>query len=182
MHWLYAIVESAVILANRFPSEQGTHLLSTLLRQPSAATNVELTPAWIAGCALVVTGATIRLACHRKLGRWFTWEMSIKEDQKLVTTGPYSIVRHPSYTGMIFVNTGALLCQFGPGSWMRAARWDEYSGVKVGLLFWYGYALSTVGMMVFRTVTEDRVLRECFQEQWDSYARRTPYRLIPYVF
>ncbi|KAI0337127.1 hypothetical protein BDW22DRAFT_1364465 [Trametopsis cervina] len=182
IHWLYAVAESAVIIANRFPSEEGTHVLSTLLRRPSAATDVEFTPAWIAGCALLVTGAAIRLACQRELGRWFTWEMSVKKDQELITTGPYSVVRHPSYTGMIFITAGAILCQFGPGSWMRAAGWTELSGVKVGLLFWFGYTLTIPGMMIFRTVTEDRVLRESFPVQWDSYAKRTPYRLIPYVF
>ena len=48
-------------------------------------------------------GGLIRYKCYRTLGSMFTFEMSIRKDHILVTSGPYAIVRHPSYTGIILV-------------------------------------------------------------------------------
>ena len=43
------------------------------------------------------------------MGRMFTFEMSIRRDHKLVTSGPYGVVRHPGYTGILLVVSGMLL-------------------------------------------------------------------------
>jgi len=39
----------------------------------------------------------------------FTFEMSIRKNHKLITSGPYAIVRHPSYVGVILVASGLML-------------------------------------------------------------------------
>ncbi|KAJ7923243.1 hypothetical protein B0H13DRAFT_1477462, partial [Mycena leptocephala] len=51
------------------------------------------------GTALIANGAILRLFCYRALGQYFTFKTAIARNHKLVTTGPYSIVRHPAYTG-----------------------------------------------------------------------------------
>jgi protein-S-isoprenylcysteine O-methyltransferase Ste14 len=51
------------------------------------------------GIAMVVTGISFRAWAVRSLGKYFTATVQIKDDHRLVKTGPYHIVRHPSYTG-----------------------------------------------------------------------------------
>jgi len=58
---------------------------------------------------MVTLGGLIRLECYRQLGTMFTFEMSIRKDHMLVTSGPYGIVRHPGYTGILLVISGMLL-------------------------------------------------------------------------
>ncbi|KAI0772222.1 hypothetical protein BC629DRAFT_746110 [Irpex lacteus] len=111
------------------------HPLTTTRRRPA----VRVTTEAIIGCILVLTGAGIRLASQRSLGSFFTWEKAVKKDQELITTGPYAVVRHPSYTGMILVTAGTLLCHFGPGAWLRQSSLLEFWWRKV--LWWCGWAI-----------------------------------------
>ncbi|KAG1815473.1 uncharacterized protein BJ212DRAFT_1356793 [Suillus subaureus] len=43
----------------------------------------------------------------------------IRKDYKVVTSGPYSIVRHPSYTGLLLQNIGTIIMYGSQESWMR---------------------------------------------------------------
>lgn len=181
-HWIYAVSESALILANAFPSPLSTNTLSTLMRRPQAASSLSITPAWLIGGALIASGAFIRSACHRELGRFFTWEMSLKRDQNLVTTGPYAFVRHPSYTGLLLATIGSFMYQLDAGSWMAQSGWFELGSVRVLYAIWLTYTAYIPWAMMWRTYAEDQVLRESFPEEWNAWARRTPYKMIPYVF
>lgn len=44
-------------------------------------------------------GVLIRSWAYLELGQFFTWHVSVKSDQTVVSTGPYRFVCHPSYTG-----------------------------------------------------------------------------------
>lgn len=153
-----------------------------------------ITPTFLAAFTLSTVAALIRLACYRSLGHLFTFEITVKKDHTLVTSGLYSIVRHPAYTGSILQSIAVLSCLFGPGSWMLECGWlgDEgvlsimgwRRGTIVGMVaFWFLLARWTyVGyMMVRRTDTEDKILQHEFGAQWDLWAARVPYRLIPGV-
>jgi len=63
----------------------------------------------IVGAFMVTVGGLIRLECYRRLGRMFTFEMSIRKEHILVTSGPYGVVRHPGYTGALLAIGGMLL-------------------------------------------------------------------------
>jgi len=63
----------------------------------------------IIGAFMVTVGGLIRLECYRRLGRMFTFEMSIRKEHILVTSGPYGVVRHPGYTGALLAIGGMLL-------------------------------------------------------------------------
>ena len=58
---------------------------------------------------MTILGGLIRYTCYRALGRMFTFEMSIRRNHKLIMSGPYAIVRHPSYVGSILVVSGMML-------------------------------------------------------------------------
>src|SRR5205814_8840173 len=62
------------------------------------------------GVVLFVIGLTVRWASIIYLGRFFTVNVAIAQDHQLITTGPYRFVRHPSYTGNLFLFLGFTLC------------------------------------------------------------------------
>lgn len=127
-------------------------------------------------------GALFRLASYRELGRFFTWELSVKKDHHLVTTGPYSIVRHPAYLGNIFISTGALITFLGPGSWYNEGGWLSTTGGKALAVVWVVYNAWVAIGLSSRVGKEDEVLRDQFPEEWARWAVKTPYRLIPFVY
>ncbi|OBZ75810.1 putative protein-S-isoprenylcysteine O-methyltransferase [Grifola frondosa] len=133
---------------------------------------------WVFACA----GGFIRVACHRALGRFFTWDLSVQKDHTLITSGPYSVVRHPGYTGLSLIAMGNILCSCSAGSY-----WTEsgFSGSTFGRLFvpaWVLYWVVIPFFLCARVNEEDRVLREKFGGEWDAWARRTKYKLIPFVY
>ncbi|KAG2126910.1 hypothetical protein DEU56DRAFT_959007, partial [Suillus clintonianus] len=61
----------------------------------------------------------IRLWCFRTLGRFFTFELGVRKGHKLVTTGPYAVVRHQSYAGAALLSIGLFILH---GSWSSLIR------------------------------------------------------------
>jgi protein-S-isoprenylcysteine O-methyltransferase Ste14 len=92
--------------------------------------------------------------------RFFSSVTRIQADRghRVVTAGPYRVLRHPSYAGSI---VGAACGGIALGSW-----WSLVPLVPFGLLF------------LWRTAMEDRMLREEL-EGYAGYAQRVRYRLMP---
>ena len=141
-----------------------------------------MTLPWLAGCTLMLLGSNLRLWCFRTLGRFFTFDLSVKDDHKLITTGPYAIVRHPSYVGTALVASGSIVVLFGPGSWAARSGLLRTVVGKVVAGLWVVYSGVLVVSLCGRVNKEDRVLRESFGKEWDEYASRTRYRLVPFVY
>ncbi|GJE94452.1 isoprenylcysteine carboxylmethyltransferase family protein [Phanerochaete sordida] len=178
-----ALCESATILAKYYPSAMPNAVLLHLVRDSLRASHsVRITPCSLAGCLAMAAGGALRLACYRTMGRLFTWELSVKKDHTLVTSGPYAVVRHPSYTGNVLIGIGAILCHFGPGSWYaECVGWETWGGRAFAAL-WGAWMLAIPAMLCSRVSAEDEILHEEFGFEWEQYAKRTPYRLIPYVY
>jgi protein-S-isoprenylcysteine O-methyltransferase Ste14 len=115
---------------------------------------------WL-GVALYAVGGALRLWPVYVLGNRFSGLVAIQPGHTLLTTGIYSVIRHPSYLGL-FVN--AL-------GWALAFR----SGVGVLL------ALATLVPLVGRILAEERLLLTQFGSEYDAYRARTS-RLIPGVW
>ncbi|KAF8210971.1 hypothetical protein K438DRAFT_1808557, partial [Mycena galopus ATCC 62051] len=114
------ISESLVILATRFQACLPfgiAHDILAALDPTRAASNFALTPLFLLGAALSLAGTAIRVRCYAILRSLFTFQLSIRADHHLITTGPYAVVRHPSYTGALLAGTGAVLCTLAPGAW-----------------------------------------------------------------
>ena len=118
----------------------------------------------LAAVAFCVAGCWLRQAACDELGRYFTYAVTIKADHELISTGPYALLVHPSYTG-------ALLCFYGA---------LFFSGFR-SLRFWLiTIPLSLAGMLV-RIFNEEQVLAAQFGEKWISfYSSR--YKLIPFIW
>ena len=130
------------------------------------------------------TSTIIRLQCYKALGKSFTFEVSLKKDHRLVTSGPYAFVRHPAYSTGALGFFGALACHTTPGAWLL-----ECSGVlqppwdgRLIALGWLAGAASFILTMVPRLSREDEILKGYFETEWDAWAAKVPYSLIPGVY
>jgi protein-S-isoprenylcysteine O-methyltransferase Ste14 len=115
---------------------------------------------WI-GVTLFAIGGALRLWPVYVLGNRFSGLVAIQPGHALVTTGIYSLIRHPSYLGLLISSLG----------WGLAFR----SGVGVLL------AALLVPPLVARIQAEERLLRSQFGAEYDAYRARTS-RLIPGVY
>jgi protein-S-isoprenylcysteine O-methyltransferase len=61
---------------------------------------------FMAGLALLVGGSLLRRHCFRVLGRFFTGAVTIQDDHRVVDSGAYRWVRHPSYTAALLMIVG----------------------------------------------------------------------------
>lgn len=116
-------------------------------------------PTFGLGLALVLAGAALRDWAIVTLGLFFRREVTIAPGQRLVRHGPYRLLRHPSYTGLILVCAGYGLAF---GSWVGAAA--AVLAMALGLLP--------------RIRVEERALAGEFGAEYADYARSTA-RLIP---
>ena len=119
--------------------------------------------AWIREAALefFVGGLAFRWWAVFTLGRFFTVDVATHDDHALVDTGPFRLVRHPSYTGLLLA----------------------FIGFGLSL----GNALSLLVLMVpivaalwYRMRVEEDALRQALGAAYDGYCARTK-RLIPGV-
>ena len=147
MTWAFVLADALVTLHLAFPSlptrplaaallPAGTGALpdtpasssASTLSSPPTITTTPLADALLQpslllllGAVVVSCGAVLRLACFRALGALFTFEITISPDHTLVTAGPYSHVRHPSYTGVYALLLGSTAVMLAPGAWLREA-------------------------------------------------------------
>ncbi|KAF8967266.1 hypothetical protein BDZ97DRAFT_543557 [Flammula alnicola] len=132
---------------------------------------------------MVITGTLIRVITYRYLGRFFRFEASIQRDHQLVTGGPYSIVRHPSYTGLLISHPGWFLWQFGRGSWVReSGLFNTVVGKAIVLSFAGLVILGTLYLTLTRMSNEDKALRKQFGAQWDQWASKVQYAVFPGIY
>jgi len=97
------------------------------------------------------------------VNKFFEGSVRIQKERghKVITTGPYAIIRHPGYAGMIVL----------------------YVSMPLGLGSLYGLipAILLAGAFVFRTHFEDEMLREELKG-YKEYCRKVRYRLVPGVW
>ena len=115
---------------------------------------------WI-GVTLFALGGVLRLWPVFVLGHRFSGLVAIQPGHTLVTTGIYSVIRHPSYLGLMVNSLG----------WALAFR----SGVGVLL------TALTIPPLLARIRAEEALLHSQFGGEYDAYRARTS-RLIPSVY
>ena len=62
--------------------------------------------AFAAGMVILVAGLTLRGWSFKTLGKYFTFTVMVSTDQPVISTGPYRLLRHPSYTGLLLACIG----------------------------------------------------------------------------
>lgn len=182
-----------MILASKYPdnplSQRAIDLLTGSPRLTIAPPRIS--PIFLFGTALTVGGALFRIASFCVMGRHFTYELSVKPEHRLVTSFPYSVVRHPSYTGAFVAIAGVNAMLFGArGGFVREvifARngWDEVPrrGLATAIMVGLGtfQAAFSFGLLS-RVPQEDAMMRKEFGKEWDDWAKRVPYKLVPGIY
>ena len=131
----------------------------------------------------MVLGTWIRLMTYRHLGRFFRGETSIQKDHELIVSGPYSIVRHPSYTGFILVSVGWFPWQLSKGSWiMEMGLWNTMLGRLLVVIYYSVFYMLASIFALTRMSKEDIALRNQFGEKWDEWVERVPYSIFPGIY
>ena len=114
------------------------------------------------GVVLFFAGLTVRWWAIIVLGRFFTVDVTIEKDHELVERGPFRIVRHPSYTGVLLAFVGLALSL---GNW----------AALLGILIPIGAAF------VHRMNVEEDALSRALGLRYAEYMKRTK-RLLPFIY
>ncbi|KAF9475822.1 hypothetical protein BDN70DRAFT_907957 [Pholiota conissans] len=182
--YLTGLAEIASILTNHFPENVISRGILALLVNSSPVDRIQITWPFFIAWICCLSGAYIRRQCYKALGESFTFEISLRKNHTLVTSGPYAFVRHPSYSSAALGLYGAFVCQTTSGAWLR-----ECSGILqpawAGWLIGMGWVLAAaifVVAIVPRLDKEDRIMKGRFGAEWDQWAMKVPYKLIPMVF
>ncbi|KAF8840677.1 hypothetical protein BDN67DRAFT_903130 [Paxillus ammoniavirescens] len=192
--WSWTLLECAALFAatDYCPAGLSQSIIYCLVRSDDpqrALIHISLlTPTFLVGSVLSILSCCLRIHCYRALGRMFTYELSIRKDHKLITSGVYAIVRHPGYTGGLGAGLGLMLCFISPHSWLVACSpLFPDSGSEIRMLnVWSCIQISLfVGIlvgMVQRMNNEDAMLEKNFGDEWKEWTKRVPYRLVPWVY
>jgi protein-S-isoprenylcysteine O-methyltransferase Ste14 len=116
---------------------------------------------WI-GLVLFWTGICLRLWSFHTLGRYFTLTVQTSSDQPVIADGPYRVLRHPSYAGLLLVIMAVGLFM---GNWLSLVCLT---------------AATAVGL-VLRIRAEERALLQQLGDRYRDYAA-THKRLVPFIW
>ena len=117
---------------------------------------------WRAGLGLFLftLGLGFAIWARLNIGRNWGTPMSKKDEPELVTSGPYRLVRHPIYSGILVAGVGTAVALSWP--WLIAV-------VLAGVYF------------VYSATVEERYLLEQFPDTYPAY-RRSAKMLVPFIF
>ena len=116
----------------------------------------------VVGVVLMWLGVALRQWAVHTLGRFFTFKLTVQSDQRVVDVGPYRVVRHPSYSGLLLSGLGTAIAL---GNWLALA------------LLTVPYAIA----LAHRIQVEERLLRSGLGPDYERYAASRK-RLVPGVW
>jgi protein-S-isoprenylcysteine O-methyltransferase Ste14 len=141
-----ASVAAGVFVARNFPA-------AALPNNPMVA---------ITAVVLFVAGLILRWWAIIILGRFFTVDVTIEKDHELVERGPFRIVRHPSYAGVLLA----------------------FVGLALSLRNWAALVVILVPIsaaFIHRMNVEENALSRALGPRYAEYMKRTK-RLVPFVY
>jgi protein-S-isoprenylcysteine O-methyltransferase Ste14 len=114
---------------------------------------------WV-GVALTAAGIAFSIAARAWLGGNWSGSVTLKQGHELIRSGPYALVRHPIYTGM-------LLALFGTA--LVVDRWRALIGFVI-----------LIAGLVYKMRVEERFMAEQFGDAYARYRAEVP-ALIPFL-
>jgi len=114
---------------------------------------------WIAqaGAAMTAVGVAFAIWARVHIGRNWSGQVMIKQDHELIRTGPYSRIRHPIYTGLLFAVLGT------------AIAIGDYGALVCFLVILLG--------LTYKAKREEHILSEHFGAAFEEHKRHTGFFL-----
>jgi len=112
------------------------------------------------GLCLIVFGFIIRWISILTLKKYFTTDVAIRDDHRIIKSGIYKFVRHPSYSGSII----------------------SFFGLGLVFVNWLATVILVVPITIAfmkRIKVEERALKNAFGEEYISY-RKSTWLLFPW--
>jgi protein-S-isoprenylcysteine O-methyltransferase Ste14 len=167
--WLYWLVAAFSIKRGRVPWSRELRIRAViavivilLIRLRVFRGHGLNTDPWRAGSGLVLFAAGLGFAvwARVRIGRNWGSPMAQKDEPELVTSGPYHLVRHPIYSGILAAGVGTAVAL--SWTWLIPV-------VLVGVYFLYS------------ATVEERYLSEQFPDTYPAY-KRTTKMLLPFIY
>jgi protein-S-isoprenylcysteine O-methyltransferase Ste14 len=114
----------------------------------------------VAALAIEVAGVAFAIVAREYLGAMWSGRVTLKEDHRIIQSGPYRYVRHPIYTGVLTAIIGVVLAR----------------GNAAAIL---GFAFIAAGL-ARKIVSEEELLRGHFGAAYDDYRRKVA-AIIPFI-
>jgi len=150
LHNIPLILAALLLLPEQCPIP----ILNQRFMQPTSTTF------WV-GALITFAGLVFSIWARFVLGRNWSSTVTVKKDHELITRGPYSLVRHPIYTGILMAFVGSAIAR------------SEWRGPVAAILAFLG--------LWQKLRTEERFMREQFADRYLSYCKRVR-ALIPFFF
>lgn len=128
---------------------------------PAATISSTVLSQWI-GLVILWFGVGVRVWSFRTLGPLFTFTVQTSQDQPVISAGPYRVIRHPGYAGILLAVIGL---SFIIDNWPSVLMLT--GAVACGL--------------VYRITVEERALSEDLGGRYQAYAENRK-RLVPFVW
>ncbi|MBV9073163.1 MAG: isoprenylcysteine carboxylmethyltransferase family protein [Acidobacteria bacterium] len=105
------------------------------------------------GVGLTAVGIGFAIWARIYIGENWSGTVTVKVDHELIRTGPYALVRHPIYSGLLLATLGTGIVR------------GQVRGLLAVPILWFGFWL--------KTRIEERFMRKTFGHQYDEYSRTT---------
>lgn len=175
--WFLSEVGLNILLRSKMPDSQETDKNSiriiwiTIILSVTAGvfialnTNLPIVESIVfkySGLILIIAGVVVRFTAIRTLGKFFTVNLAIDNEHRLIDKGFYKYIRHPSYTGSLI----------------------SFLGLAVYLNNWISLPViltPIISVFIFRINIEEKLLMQQPGLNYGEYINRTK-RLIPFVY
>ena len=166
--WLYWLVAAFSMKRGRVPWSRELRIRVVivavailLIRLGAFRGHRANTDPWLAGIGLVLFAVGLGFAIWARvhIGRNWGTPMTQKDEPELVTSGPYRLVRHPIYSGILVAGIGTAV----------ALSWVWLAAVVLGGIYF-----------VYSATVEERYLGEQFPDDYPPYKRSTKM-LVPFL-
>jgi protein-S-isoprenylcysteine O-methyltransferase Ste14 len=150
-----ALTVVPVVIAASIMVYLAPHIVPAAAIRPGAA-------AFAAGMVVLLGGLVLRGWSIKTLGEYFTGRVMVSSDQPVITAGPYRLLRHPSYTGLLLACAGVGLA---------SANWVAVAAM----------VLLPLAAVLWRIHAEENALLATLGDRYRAYAAQHK-RLVPLIW
>jgi len=111
---------------------------------------------------VMVLGLELRVWSAATLGRYYTRTLTVTEDHRVITAGPYARVRHPGYLGTVLM-------------------WSGFGVVSSSFVVAFLFPVLFLVVYLYRISVEEKMMVEELGEDYVQYQRRSR-KLVPFVY